>query len=197
MEAMRTYVAAALIAEACSASPGTSDAMTDAPIVPVFRNPVATPDAELAPLALGILGKLPAPTNAGCKTCHSMTRAQLASWRALSDTALPTCFADLGVATTESALAMIDCMRATPGVPTSAFHADKLGIFSTGTELPWFEFLFWRAYGSDRSELDRFVVQCGMPRGLPSLAQADFDVVTEWFVRGLPGLEDHVPPDPP
>ena len=195
MIAMRAFVLIAL-AGACGDSPATPDAAPDAPIVPVFRNAVATPDAELAPQALRILGKLPAPNSSACKNCHPMTRAELGEWKTLSDAALPACFADLAVATTESALAMIDCMHASPGEPASPYYADKLGIFSTGAELPWFEFLFWRAYGSDRTEYDRFLVQAGMPKGSPTLAQPDFDIVTEWFVRGMPNLEDHVPPDP-
>lgn len=189
---MRACLVAALIAGACSDSPATPDA----PVAPVFRNPVAIPDAELAPLALQVLGKIPAPNSAPCKNCHSMTRTMLGSWKVLSADALPTCFADLTIATTESALAMIDCMRADPGIPTSDYDADKLGVYSSGAELPWFEFLFWRANGPDRTELDRFIAQAGMPRGSPTLAQPDFDLVTEWFVRGLPNLEDHVPPDP-
>jgi len=196
MEEMRACVVAALVLGACSGSPATPDAQPDAAVVPVFRNPVATPDAELAPQALAILGKIPAPNSAPCKTCHTMTRTMLGSWQVLSADALPTCFADLSIATTDSALAMIDCMRADPGIPASDYDADKLGIYSSGAELPWFEFLFWRAYGNDRVELDRFIAQAGMPRGSPTLVQADFDLVTEWFMRGLPNLEDHVPPDP-
>ena len=188
---MKALMLVVAVGAACGSE---APAGPDAAVAPTLRNPVTLPDDQLAPQALEILGKLPGPTSAPCKNCHPMVRSELATWRVDTDKALPTCFVDLAISTTESALAMIDCMRAVPGGP--AYAAKRIGILSTGAELPWFEFLFWRAYGDDRRELDKFIVQGGMPKGSPTLSQAHFDLVTEWFLRGLPNLEAHVPPDP-
>ena len=186
---------ACALAAGCSDSPAAPpDAAPDAAVAPVFRNPVTLGDDELAQQALQIIGKLPAPNSAPCKSCHTMTRAMLTSWQASTAASLANgCFSDLTIATTESALAMIDCMRKMPGSPD--FSAKQVGVLSTGAELPWFDFLFWRAYG-DQLEQDKFIGQAGMPKGDPTLAQPDFDLVAEWFVRGIPSMEKYVPPDP-
>jgi hypothetical protein len=173
----------------------------DGAVVPVFRNPVSLPDDELALRALQILGAdVPAAQTASCNTCHGLTRDRLQYWRRLSDTAFATCFTDLAVTSPESARSMLDCMRAMPMVPGSDFDTRKLGVFSTASHLPWFAYTFERAYGADAlSQLAAFQQLAGMPRaGLGSLSQDDFDIVAEWFLRGLPSLDSTlVGPSPP
>ncbi|HEY4175958.1 MAG TPA: hypothetical protein VGM90_03970 [Kofleriaceae bacterium] len=163
----------------------------DAPSAPAFRHPVALPDTELAAAALNVL-------DGACSTCHGLTQARLRYWGQLSDTALATCLTDLAVSAPDSARAMIDCTRATPADPATDFQTRKLGIFATAVQLPWFVYAFDTAYGGDaRAQLTAFHDLAGMPRGATSLTQDEFDVVAEWFIRGLPALAQTLGGDPP
>ncbi len=169
----------------------------DAEPAPAFRNPVALPDDQLATQALTLLGATGPQAEPRCGACHSMTRQHLRFWRALSDTSMSSCLTDLSVATPESARAMIDCLRAMPTVPTSKFQAIKLGVWATAVHLPWFEFAFRRAYGGD-VEYQQFKALIAMPpAGQGALTQDQFDIVAEWFSRGLPQLDASLPEDPP
>jgi len=172
----------------------------DAPVAPVFRNPVNLPDDQLATEALKILGANISGAAQACEGCHGMTRQRLSYWRALSDTAMTSCLTDLSVATPESAQKMIDCARAMPEVPGSDFAAHKLGIYATATQLPWFGFVFWRAYGDEgAAKLAQFQSAIGMPKdnATTPLTQEKFDIVAEWFARGVPALDSTLPTDPP
>ncbi len=175
------------------------DAPIDAPMAPVFRNPVSLPDDQLATEALKILGANISGAAQSCNGCHGMTRQRLSYWRALSDTAMSSCLTDLSVATQESALKMIDCTRAMSDVPTSDFTTTKLGIYATAVKLPWFAFVFWREYGDEgAAKLAQFQQAIGMPKDdTPSLTQEQFDIVAEWFNRGVPQLDETLPQDPP
>ncbi|MBS1118245.1 MAG: putative glycoside hydrolase [Deltaproteobacteria bacterium] len=195
-----------LVSAACGGNSATPpDAppdppMPDAEVAPVFRNPVALPDAELATKALELLGANVPNARQSCNECHGMTRQHLSYWRALSDTSMTTCITDLAVSSPESARTMIDCMRSMPAVGTSDFQTKKLGVVATATSLPWFEFTFRKAFGADAAaQMAVFQKQVGMPRGttVPQFTQAEFDLVAEWFARGLPQLEAALPQDPP
>jgi hypothetical protein len=174
------------------------DAPTDAPMLPVFRNPVDLPDDQLATKALQILGANVPNAQNECGACHGLTRQHLHYWRALSDTSMSSCLTDLQVTTTESARSMIDCLRAMPMLPTSDWKTDKLGIYATAARLPWFRYTFWKAYGSEgAAQLATFQQQVAMPRGvIPELTQEQFDIVAEWFTRGVPMLDTVLPQDP-
>ncbi len=177
-----------------------ADVAIDAPTVPVFRNPVTTPDNELALQALQLLGAQVSGTNpSSCNGCHGMTKQHLRYWRALSDTSMTTCLTDLQVTSQQSAMQMIDCMRSMPTLPTSDFATKKLGIFATAARLPWFAFTFWRAYGDGyEAKLATFQAMAGMPKeGVTPMTQPQFDIIAEWFARGLPGLEQTLVTDPP
>jgi hypothetical protein len=168
---------------------------------PAFRHPVSLADDELALRALQILGAdVPGAQAASCNTCHGLTRDRLQYWRRLTDTAFATCFTDLAVSSPASARSMLDCMRAMPMDPASDFDTRKLGVFSTASQLPWFAYTFEHAYAADASaQLAAFRQLASMPRGdVASLSQDDFDVVAEWFLRGLPALDTTlVGPSPP
>jgi hypothetical protein len=201
---MRRLVVVIAIA-ACGSSHGDGpdaavDAAIDAPMAPVFRNPVSLPDDQLATEALKILGANVSGAAQNCEGCHGMTRQRLRYWRALSDTAMSSCLTDLSVATQESAQKMIDCTRTMVDVPTSDFATQKLGIYATAVKLPWFAFTFWRAYGDEgAAKLAEFQQAIGMPKdggGMP-LTQEQFDIVAEWFNRGVPELDATLPQDPP
>ena len=188
------------------AGPGTDAPGTDAPgadvppprdapipdTVPIFRNPVSTPDAELAQMALRIMGSTDAgATRVLCNDCHDLTRQQINFWRALSDNALTTCLTDLTLAGGDAAAAeVVSCIRGGDG----RYATNRLGIFATGGDLDWFRYTF--AHGGDATAHETFLTEAYMPRGYPSLTQAEFDILAEWFIRGVPGLEDIVPADP-
>ena len=177
-----------------------ADVSFDAPTLPVFRNPVATPDAQLALQALQLLGAQVSGTNpSSCSGCHGMTKQNLRYWRALSDTSMTSCLTDLNVTTQQSAMSMIDCMRAMPTLPASDYDTKKLGIYAIAAKLPWFTYTFWKAYGDGyATQLAQFQAEAGMPKGaITPLTQPEFDIVAEWFARGLPGLEQTLVTDPP
>lgn len=179
---------------------GPQDAPIDAPVAPVFRNPVALPDDQLAVQALQILGAQVAGTNpASCSGCHGMTKQHLRYWRALSDTTMTSCLTDLSVSTQASAVHMIDCLRAMPTLPDSDFATTKVGIYATAARLPWFAYAFSMAYGDQApAKLAQFQAEAGMPKnGVVPLTQPQFDIVAEWYVRGLPWLEQTLVTDPP
>lgn len=168
--------------------------------VPVFRNPVALDDDALAREALQILGAdVPGAAKGACDACHGLTASRLRVWSTLSDAALATCLTDLAVTSPESARAMIDCTRAMPALATSDFESRKLGIFSIAARLPWFAYVFEVAYGSEApAQLAAFQALAAMPReGAFEVTQAQFDVVAEWFVRGVPALEATLVSEPP
>lgn len=179
-------------------APSTVDAPTarvDAPTPPddaptgppIFRNPM--PGASDTTIAIGALAALGSGGSFSCSECHGLTRARLRQWETLSDTALSACLTDLTVASQASAMSMITCLRG--GSATGAFHPTHAGVFATAGRLPWFRYLFQTAYGADwRTEYDAFVAAAAMPPD-PRVPfnQAQFDVVAEWFIRGLPELE--------
>ncbi|HWU85800.1 MAG TPA: hypothetical protein VN253_00890 [Kofleriaceae bacterium] len=179
------------------------DAPPDALVVPVFRNPVNLPDDQLALSALRILGaNVPGASTTSCNGCHNLTRQQLRNWRALSDTAMSACLTDLTLSSRESARTMIQCLRAMPDLPQSDFQAKKLGIYASAAHLPWFDVAIDYGYGASTGAMlaTELVKTAGMPRSggaAVPLSQAQFDVVAEWFVRGLPMLEQTLPQDPP
>ncbi len=177
------------------------DATVDAPIdapggIPKLRNPVATPDLELAQQATAILGVGGAKN---CDRCHALTRDRLNSWRNETNSAVVSCLSDVEPDTQAEALAIIDCFRATPGQLTSGWPPHKLGIYNTAARLAWFEYVFELAYGAGfQTELDLFIGEAAMPRGDTGwFTQGDFDIVAEWFSRGLPQLDAVVEGDPP
>src|SRR5262245_19271693 len=176
---MQRLVVVIAIAACGNGNSATSDAFVapDAPVAPVFRNPVDLPDDQLATQALKILGGNVGGAQQRCESCHGMTRQRLNYWRALSDTAMTKCLTDLSVATPESALTMIDCTRAIADVPGSDVTTQRLGIYATATKLPWFQFVFWRAYGDEgAAKLAQFQQAIAMPKddAAPALTQEEF-----------------------
>ena len=172
------------------------DVGPDAPTLPVFRNPVNLPDDQLASQALQILGATGSNPQT-CKQCHGVTRQYLRYWRALTDTTMSTCLTDLQVTTQQSAQQMIDCLRMMPTVPDSDFAASHLGIAAAAARLPWFQYTFWKAYGDQgQAKLDDFISQVAMPKApVTPLTQGQFDIIAEYFARGLPQLDTSLPTD--
>lgn len=179
----------------------TPDApMPDAFVAPAFRNPRPDlTDEQLATQSLQMLGaSVEGAVDGTCGDCHGVTKQKLRYWRALSDTSLATCLSDLAISSVESARETIRCMRELE-METADFEAKKLGIFAVATKLPWFAALFDVAYGDEGpARLAEFQASAGMPKpGFLELTQDQFDVVAEWFARGLPMLDDTLRGDPP
>jgi hypothetical protein len=170
-----------------------------AAVAPVFRNPVMGSDSDVATQALQILG---APVSgaqvSSCNTCHGVTREHLRYWRALGDTAMGACLTNLQVNSSAEALTMVDCLRTMPMVGTSDFMPQKLGIYASAARLPWFDYVFTLAYGTDApAQKASFIMLAAMPHGdqVAPLTQDQFDVVAEWIARGEPMLDDLMPQD--
>ncbi len=177
-------------------APGAPDASPDARVIPVLRNPVSLPDDELALQAAAILGE---GGSKNCDRCHALTRDRLGSWQTQSASAVTRCLTNVAPMTQAEAAAIVECFRDEPGVATSAWHASNLGIYATAATLPWFDYVFRTAFPATWEEqLGVFLDQASMPRSdSGALTQPQFDIVAEWFARGLPALETAIPGDPP
>ena len=99
----------------------------------------------------------------------------------------------------------VDCFRLDPAHSDSPFVPAKLGIFAAGAHLGWFQDTFKAAYPADEGDnnADSWALAYGafknrssMPKGNhPRLTQPEFDIVAEWFARGLPQLASYLPAD--
>lgn len=184
---------------------GAPDSSPDAPAhdagqdagrepAPIFRNPVATADLELAREALRLLGSAAAGGSGSCSTCHGITRQRIRHWRALSDVAYRDCFSDLDPPTSEAARSVVLCFRG--GASGAPFAAEHLGVFSSAARLPWMQWLFRQSNPGDAGAYDSFVDAAGMPPDPHRpFTQAEFDIVAEWFVRGVPEVDAVLPED--
>lgn len=169
------------------------------PPAPPLRNPVDMEDEELAYQSLILMGKESlGATSDTCSECHSLNRNLLTQWKDLSDVALSTCFSDTAIETSDAATDALNCLRIKPDNVTSPFVTTKLGIYSAAAHLEWFDAAFDRAYGpiADAKRTD-FMQIVAMPKQHEPFSQAQFDIVAEWFVRGLPFLDEFLPDDPP
>lgn len=168
----------------------------DAFVLPVLRNPVDLADDALAQQASALLGQGAAMN---CDQCHALTRDRLRSWATESNRAVTTCLTNTAPMTQAEGAAIIDCLRAQPGVVTSGWPPAHLGIYSTAARLPWFQYVFRLGFGAEGdAQLAMFQAEAAMPRGdHPSFSQGEFDIVAEWFARDLPQLDAVIPADPP
>jgi hypothetical protein len=169
-------------------------------IVPPFRNPVSLPDEELGLQVLALMGAPVEGSVENCNRCHGMTQQSLRAWLGFGNQALVKCQVGSAVTDPTKARGMVDCLRLTPSDPSSDFTPAKLGPYTTAAHLPWFVYLFDLAYGTGGpAQHQQFLARVSMPRGgLPLLDQAQFDLVAEYFARGLPLLDELLPnqPDP-
>lgn len=208
------FVSSALVG--CSSDPapnntpsdaGTSDVVgTDSATpadggdrAPAFRNPVMMDNAALAQAAMDIIQ---APTSDGstyCGQCHGITRQTIRHWRAESDEALSTCLteANQAVGSADTANAIIRCLRG--GSDTGNYEPARLGIFSTAVNLDWFRYVYRRAGGANPTMAHAALVdRAVMPPATvtPAITQQQFDILAEWFIRGVPELDNILPEDP-
>ncbi len=99
---------------------------------------------------------------------------------------------------------IVDCMRLEPARSDSPFAPSKLGIYAAAAHLGWFQNTFKAAYpvgGSNTTdtwalEYGKFKNRTSMPKGNhPRFTQEEFDVVAEWYARGLPKLTTYIAAD--
>ena len=100
---------------------------------------------------------------------------------------------------------IVDCMRMEPGRADSPYSPAKLGIFAAAAHLGFFQDTFKQAFpaGENGNTADTWALEYGkfkgrvsMPKGNhPRFAQAELDIIAEWFVRGLPKMTDYIAPD--
>ncbi|HTV17817.1 MAG TPA: hypothetical protein VMG12_04080 [Polyangiaceae bacterium] len=164
---------------------------------PALRDAVNLPDGELARDALRVLGSSAVGGEGSCSNCHTLGRPTLTRWSTLTRAFASDCLADTTLSSGADADAMLDCFQRHADAPAALAPAD-FGIYAAATHLPWFSFVFERAAGDSgdwRARHEQFVANVGMPRAGTLLTQEQFDVVAEWFARGLPELFDVVPED--
>ena len=176
------------------AAPATPDAGASGPPPLLFHPMTSLDDAQLATQARALLG----PAGAGCRGCHPVDSNGLRSWATLGSDLLR-CLGDRELSSLASAQRMVGCLRADPNDPSSLFTPRKLGWFAAAARLDWFAYVFQKAYGSDwQGQLTALRSRAAMPRGgMHQLTQAEFDIVAEWFNRGLPQLASIVAADLP
>ncbi len=170
------------------------DAETDAAPVPIpaFRNPVDMADLPLARAAVERLG---VGTRKACDQCHGLTPGQFHQW--LDETHVAdTCLTNLMPQGAAASLAILDCFRSATGEP---YDPHRLGIYTTGAALGWFRAVIQNAYGNNwpprYADWSSYML---MPRNQPNLlTQDEFDIVAEWFARGLPQLDNVLTEMPP
>lgn len=164
----------------------------DAAPVPKLYNPVDMADDALALAALQRLGANVPGADARCGGCHSLTNAHLRQWRNYSSHVWP-CLDGADISTPSAAVATVACIKSLSA--NGQLDARALGVWASAGRLAWFQRLFTEAYGTDSTEYADFIAHTTMPPSADiALNQDQFDVVAEWFVRGVPRLDHYVPP---
>jgi len=169
------------------------DASIDAPIeIPAFRNPVTMADLPLARAAAERLGVGP---REACDRCHGLTAGQFRDWLASTRVA-DTCLTNLHPSTAGEAQQILDCFRPEPGLP---YEPHRLGVYTSAASLGWFRAVIQMAYAPAWGpKFADWTSRMLMPRNVPGLlTQDEFDVVAEWFARGLPQLDMVLTETPP
>jgi hypothetical protein len=167
------------------------------PTPPVLRNPVSTPDMELATQALTIMGSSDVGSSGSCRTCHALGRSTLSNWRNITKDATDWCLEDTALTGADKIDQILSCISTDK--KASQFSPENLGIYSAASHLPWFAFAFEHRTNAGpnwQTKHEDFIATVGMPRSGTKLTQEQFDVVAEWFVRGIPNYKDIVPADP-
>ncbi|MBX2812723.1 MAG: hypothetical protein KTR25_12980 [Myxococcales bacterium] len=159
---------------------------------PVLRTQLDMNDAALAEQALTIMrgdGK----SKGWCSECHAIGRPNLSLWsfrtRAFSDE----CLSQPILESQEDVNSIYKCMY--EYMETNLLDsAEAFGIYSAAARLPWFTFLDENAdLVKEGPEESNFITDGVMPPLGERMSQEEFDVVAEWFERGLPGMSDLLP----
>ena len=99
----------------------------------------------------------------------------------------------------------VKLFRLDPAQSDSPYAPVRLGIYSAASHLGWFQDTFKQAFPEGQGgntndtwalEYGKFKSRTSMPKGNhPRLEQKQFDVVAEWFARGLPRMSSYIAPD--
>jgi len=164
---------------------------------PALSAAVALDDDSLGRQALEALGSSAVGATGSCSSCHALGRPTLTHWQQLSRSFAEACLVDSSLDDAAAVDTMIGCFEGHAS-GSAGFTPADFGIYAAASHLPWFSFL-WNHSRSDAAEAAdehaQFVARVGMPRAGEPLTQAQFDIVAEWFTRGLPGLFALVPDD--
>src|SRR5262245_17789098 len=164
---------------------------------PELFSRVSEDDLALGREVLGLLGSSAVGSSGSCSSCHTLGRPTLTRWLSLTRDIEAECLSDVGLGDRAAVDAMYDCFQSHAGASVG-FAPGDFGIYAVATQLPWFSFLFERASVTTahaKDEQEQFVQRVGMPRSGEAWTQAQFDLLAEWFARGLPGLFELVPAD--
>jgi hypothetical protein len=164
---------------------------------PALLTRVSLDDDTLASQALAALGSDAVGASGSCSSCHALGRPTLTHWQQLTKSFADACLANTALPDQPAVDAMLGCLDDhKSGV--AGFAPADFGVYAAAAHLPWFSFLMnhsepTAAKGSDTHA--QFVARVGMPRAGEPFTQEQFDIVAEWFTRGLPGLFQLVPED--
>jgi hypothetical protein len=143
------------------------------------------------------MGSAAVGAEGSCNNCHSLGRPTLTRWHSLTDAFSAACLGNTALADVAAVEQMVACFDA-HAAPEPSLSATDFGIYAAAAHLPWFTFVFEHApqYADDwQAHHGRFVSDVGMPRAGNRPSDAQFDVIAEWFARGLPLLFELVPED--
>jgi hypothetical protein len=195
-------------ASATSGGPDTASDSSDDPVpmgpggaglidgsAPPLRGAIALADAELAHQALTLMGSSAVGGAGSCSTCHALGRPTLTHWQSLTDAFSAACLTDTALGDVPAVDQMVGCFHA-QAAPAPGLSTANFGIYAAAAHLPWFSFVFEHAseFADDwQAHHAQFVGSAGMPRAGTRWTQGQFDLVAEWFARGLPLLFELVP----
>ncbi|MBA3464279.1 MAG: PPC domain-containing protein [Deltaproteobacteria bacterium] len=99
----------------------------------------------------------------------------------------------------------VKMFRLDPAQADSPYVPARVGIYAAAVHLGWFQDTFKAAFPAGQNgnsddtwalEYGKFKGRTSMPKGNhPRLDQPQFDIVAEWFARGLPRMSSYIAPD--
>jgi hypothetical protein len=158
---------------------------------------VSLDDEALGQQALAVLGSSAVGASGSCSSCHALGRPTLTRWQQLTQAFASACLGNTALPDQAAVDATLGCFGSHAS-GSAGFAPADFGIYAAAAHLPWFSFVLSHsaptaAEGAD--EHAQFVARVGMPRAGAPLTQEQFNLVAEWFTRGLPGLFQLVPED--
>jgi hypothetical protein len=178
------------------ATGGTGSTLPPAPReAPALRGSVRANDATVARQALELLGSSAVGSSGSCSTCHSLGRPTLTRWRELTSNFVDACLRSTSLGSQNAVDTEYRCFNQ-HAQRAGGLSPGDFGVYAAALHLDWFRYVFENASESaGPSEVQSVVDRVGMPRAGVRWTQAQFDVVAEWFARGVPQLLELVPED--
>jgi hypothetical protein len=164
---------------------------------PALLERVSLDDTALGTQALAAMGSSAVGASGSCSACHALGRPTLTHWQQLTTAFANACLANTALPDQAAVDATLGCFESHAS-GSAGFAAADFGIYAAAAHLPWFSFLMSHSAATAAEGADahaQFVARVGMPRAGAPFTQDQFDLVAEWFTRGLPGLFQLVPED--